>query len=337
MSSVIKRFAHIYVERDILDHPRVLNWRQRFPKAEWVVIDDYKSVFSRPRQSFDLQKRAPKWILARKKDQFVYSGNHFVQDFSYENFAYNALVLNCPYDCRYCYLQGMYGSANTVVFVNLEDFFEATDSAMLNRANPGKPLHLAISYDTDLLALENILGYVGEWADFARNHPELLLEVRTKSANIDRFRDRKPQANIVFAWTLSPQAVIDAYEKQTPSLERRLAALAEMASLGWPVRICLDPVLRVPDWEGHYRELVQRIFEVVPATAISDVSLGVFRMSADYFKRMRKQGRTDLLHYPFEHANNTVSYFKEEREEMLCFLKNELTQHISKNFLHIWT
>jgi spore photoproduct lyase len=337
MSSSIKRFAHIYVEKDILDHPRVEQWRQRYPNAQWIVVDDYKSVFSRPRQNFDLQKRSPKWILARKKDQFVYSGNQYVQDFCYENFAYNALVLNCPYDCRYCYLQGMYGSANTVVFVNLEDYFEATDTALHQRKNPTKPLHLAISYDTDLLALENALGYVSAWADFARNRPELLLEVRTKSANIDSFRDRTPQANLVFAWTLSPQAVVEAYEKQTPSLERRLAAMAEMATRGWPVRLCLDPVLRVPDWQQHYHELVQRIFEVVPAAAISEVSLGVFRMSSDYFKRMRKQGRTDLLHYPFEHANNTVSYFKEEREEMLRFLQNELTQHISINQLHIWT
>ena len=36
-------------------------------------------------------------------------------------------MFNCIYDCDYCYLQGMYPSANIVVFVNHEDFFDAVD------------------------------------------------------------------------------------------------------------------------------------------------------------------------------------------------------------------
>ena len=31
-------------------------------------------------------------------------------------------MLNCVYDCRYCFLQGMYRSANYVLFVNYDDF-----------------------------------------------------------------------------------------------------------------------------------------------------------------------------------------------------------------------
>lgn len=31
-------------------------------------------------------------------------------------------MFNCIYDCRYCFLQGMYSSANYVIFVNFEDF-----------------------------------------------------------------------------------------------------------------------------------------------------------------------------------------------------------------------
>jgi len=38
--------------------------------------------------------------------------------------------LNCVYDCEYCYLQGMYPSANIVVFVNFEDFTNAADEKL---------------------------------------------------------------------------------------------------------------------------------------------------------------------------------------------------------------
>ena len=32
-------------------------------------------------------------------------------------------MLNCIYDCKYCFLQGMFNSANYLVFVNYQDFF----------------------------------------------------------------------------------------------------------------------------------------------------------------------------------------------------------------------
>ena len=31
-------------------------------------------------------------------------------------------MYNCIYDCKYCFLQGLYSSANYLVFVNYEDF-----------------------------------------------------------------------------------------------------------------------------------------------------------------------------------------------------------------------
>ena len=33
-------------------------------------------------------------------------------------------MLNCIYDCNYCFLQGMFNSANYLVFVNYEDYFK---------------------------------------------------------------------------------------------------------------------------------------------------------------------------------------------------------------------
>ena len=32
--------------------------------------------------------------------------------------------MNCPFDCEYCYLKGMYQTPYTVVFVNFEDYAE---------------------------------------------------------------------------------------------------------------------------------------------------------------------------------------------------------------------
>lgn len=34
-------------------------------------------------------------------------------------------MMNCIFDCEYCYLKGMYPSGNLVVFVNLEDILRS--------------------------------------------------------------------------------------------------------------------------------------------------------------------------------------------------------------------
>lgn len=58
----------------------------------------------------------------------------------------------------------MYPSANIVVFVNLEDIFAEVERVLENH-----PLYLCVSYDTDLLALEPLIGFVQEWCAFAAN------------------------------------------------------------------------------------------------------------------------------------------------------------------------
>ena len=33
-------------------------------------------------------------------------------------------MMNCVFNCEYCYLKGMYPTGNLVLFLNLEDIFE---------------------------------------------------------------------------------------------------------------------------------------------------------------------------------------------------------------------
>ena len=44
-------------------------------------------------------------------------------------------MLNCIYDCKYCFLQGMFNSANYLVFVNYQDFFFAINEIIKTNIN----------------------------------------------------------------------------------------------------------------------------------------------------------------------------------------------------------
>ena len=118
------RFSHIYVERRIRNHPRTEQILLRFPQAQIVEIEHYKDVFNRHGQDGVRQHQAQALILAEKTDHFFYEGAPVCQDFGNTNFYYCSTMMNCIYDCSYCYLKGMYPSGHMVLFVNIEDYWK---------------------------------------------------------------------------------------------------------------------------------------------------------------------------------------------------------------------
>ncbi|UOG37990.1 DNA photolyase [Leptospira noguchii] len=326
-----KRFSHIYVEESAKDHPKTLEILSKFPKSYTIPIDSYKEVFNPSAQNFQAQKKSPKLILAKRKEQFLYSGSGVAPDFGYHFFYYNALVLNCLYNCSYCYLQGMYPSANIVVFVNNEDFILKTKEQL----TLSKPLYLCISYDTDLLAIENTLGYCKEWILFASSYPDLIIEIRTKSANFKSIADLKPVPNVILAWTLSPDSVIKEHEPLTPRLSSRLKNIKEALNSGWQVRLCIDPILNVPNWKSVYPEFIRKIFEEIPGEKLREISLGVFRMNTDYFKNSKKRRPDSYLFYLSMTTDSGMKSYPEELEkEMFAVVEKELEFFVSKEKIH---
>ncbi|EMF79746.1 hypothetical protein LEP1GSC188_1592 [Leptospira weilii serovar Topaz str. LT2116] len=326
-----KRFSHIYVEESAKYHPKTSEILSKFPESYTIPIDSYKEVFNPSSQSFQAQKRSPKLILAKRKEQFLYPGSGIAPSFGYQFFYYNALVLNCLYNCSYCYLQGMYPSANMVVFVNNEEYIQKTQEQL----KLSKSLYLCISYDTDLLALENILGYCKEWILFAGSNPDLIVEIRTKSANFKSIADLKPTSNTILAWTLSPDFVIEEHEPLTPKLSSRLKNIKDALNAGWQVRLCFDPILNVPNWKSVYSEFVRKIFEEIPGEKLRDISLGIFRMNSDYFKNSKKRRPDSYLFYlPMNTHGGIKSYSEVLEKEMFTVLEKELETFVPRERIH---
>lgn len=325
-------FSHIYVEKDVINHPVTKKLLSRFPKAGQVEINHYKDVFSRNNQNFLIQKRAPSLILAKKHDNFLYKGAPVCQDFGNHHFYYTSLVMNCIYDCEYCFLQGVYSSANIVVFVNIEDYFMHVEKKLSNH-----PVYLCLSYDTDLLALERKLGFVREWISFAERFPELTVEVRTKSANIKVIENLPPSKNVILAWTLSPEPVWKNFEHNTPSLRQRISCIKKALDKGFRVRICFDPIIYSKDWLSSFSEMVEKTFTEVPPERITDVGIGVFRISRDYLKRMRKNRPDSVItQYPYEYDNGVYHYGRKLSDSMISNACDIVAKYIPEENIYLW-
>lgn len=325
-------FSHIYIEDSVKEHPDTLRIVNQFPNAIPIGIKHYKDVFCRSRQNYVLQKQSPSLILAKKSGTLIYPGAPVCQSFGNQHFYYTSCMMNCIFDCEYCYLQGMYSSGHIVVFLNLEDVFNQVDQLLVLH-----PVYLCVSYDTDLLAFESVLGYAKRWCEYAASRPNLTIEIRTKSGNDTVITHCPPSPNTILSWTLSPEEIISRYEHHTASLTTRLSSVKRAIEAGWQVRICFEPILYEKNWQQLYKNMIHSTFQSIPYKQLQDVSLGVFRVSHDYLKRMQKQ-RPDspVLHYPFQSDHGVFHYGKERTEEMVLFLKQELLAFMPEEKLFIW-
>jgi spore photoproduct lyase len=313
----------VYIEHQALEHPntQIILKNLGFPKI--ITINHYKDLLNSSGSDWRMQKKVQKIVLALRTSQFFYSGSDITPSFGFDNYYYNTLALNCIYDCDYCYLQGLFNSPHLVLFVNNEDFINAFLVEYLSK--PNQKHYLALSYDTDLLPLESFYPYTKQWINFAKEYPNIFIEIRTKSISIKPLLNIDPVPNVIIAFTLSPQAVIALHEPLTPPLSARLKCLKQVVERGYQVRVCIDPIIHIPNWEASYKELIKQLANTININRLNSISVGTFRMNAEFFKRIKKQrADTGIVFYPYQKTEDIMGYSSKIINKMYACIQNSL-------------
>ncbi len=316
----------IYIENSVLQHPRVKRICARFPKARQIVCDRYSEVFNPKAQNFRLQKQGPALILAEKYQKFVLTAPAGYGIGAAHNF-YFSHMLNCLYDCRYCFLQGMYQSANYVLFVNYEDY--QREIIDLSEQHPGEPVHFFSGYDCDSMALEPVTGFVENFLPIFEQLPNAWLELRTKSTQIRSLLKRQVCLRCVVAFSLAPDDYARKLEHKAPSTERRIEAMSKLQQQGWQLGLRFDPLIYQSDYKQQYQQLFDQVFSRIKSDSLHSVSLGVFRLPEKYFKKIHKlYPHEKIFAGPLLTKRGMTSYRTELEQEMLQSCTELLMDHI---------
>jgi len=300
----------VYVEKNILGNDYVNEILKKLDKPEVIEINHYKNIFNRKNQNITYQKNNQSIILAENKDKIIYKGSRVCNDFGYENFYYIVNVMNCPYNCEYCFLKGMYPSSHMLIFVNYEDIMKKLKSSLKVKS------YLSISYECDLMAFEKIHGLNKKWINFAENNKHITIESRTKSVNFHLIEGCNPIKNFILSWSLSPQEVIDKYESKTPGLKARINCINSAVGKGWKVKIFVEPVLRIDNGVKIYKKFFLEIKEKINVENI-DVNMDFFRINKDYLKSIKKVYKTsEIFSYPFVDNNGILEYRKAYKDSI---------------------
>ena len=315
-------FNFLYIEKHLADHPRVQKICKYFPNATKIYCERYSELFNHKKQNFRLQKQKQALILAEKHDNFVLPSPINCTIGREKNY-YFSHMLNCIYDCRYCFLRGMYRSANLLLFVNYEEFQNSIATFA------GEKTCFFTGYDCDSLALEGITHFVEWFLPFFAQYSSSLFELRTKSANIAPLLNHDPLQNCVVAFSLAPDSIVNSFELRTPPLNQRIKAIQKLQKKGWNIGLRFDPIILCKDYKTLYRDFFSSLFKEIQN--VHSITFGPMRMPKEVHKEIEKLYSDDPLFVAgLVEKNNMVSYRNEAESEMIDFCYNELKKYVSE-------
>lgn len=198
-------------------------------------------------------------------------------------------VENCIFGCSYCTIQTFYGQR--IVF--------DADLAEKLKAIPIEPdrfYHFGTGQSSDSLVWGNRNGNLDALCRFAAQHPNILLEFKTKSNNIRYFLENEPPPNIVCSWSLNTPTIIANEEHFTASLAERMTAARALADRGISVAFHFHPMVYYAGWEEEYPAIAEELLRRFNPGEVSFISFGSITMIKPAIQKIRQLGyQTKIL------------------------------------------
>ena len=220
-------------------------------------------------------------------------------------------VEGCGMACSYCTIQSFYG--DHAVFDS--DFEEKLSSLELA---PERYYHFGTGQSSDSLMWGNRHGVLDALCGFARQRPNILLELKTKSANVGYFLRADTPPNMVLSWSLNTPTIIRNEEHHSAALVQRLEAARRVADKNIRVAFHFHPIVYYDTWQEDYVALAQEVTARFHPREVLFVSLGTVTFIKPIVRAIRDRGRpTKMLQMELSPgAKGKLSYPDELKRKM---------------------
>ena len=317
----------IYIENQVKNHFRTKKILSKLNKnVDVIYCDHYGEIFNIKSQNFRVQKNKPALILAKKDGKKLHEIPKNFGIGGDKNY-YFSHMLNCIYDCEYCFLQGKHMSAHYLLFINYEDFFLEIKKKL--KINNSQKNYFFSGYDCDSLALDGITGFVDYFLPIFKKNKNAVLEIRTKSIQINKILKYKSFNNCVIAFSFTPENISKLVEHKVPSVKKRIDAMKKLVEKGWKIGLRFDPIVPACNFGKIYEELFKKIANSIPEKNIHSISFGMMRFPKKMFKKIIKENNdTKINNLYFENRNGIYTYSKVNEKKFENIIIGKLNKHL---------
>jgi spore photoproduct lyase len=220
-------------------------------------------------------------------------------------------VDNCGYGCSYCSIQSFFDGKQ----ISFDKGFADKLNAL--QLDPDKTYHIGTGQSSDSLMWGNSHGVLDAVLQFAHDHPNVILEFKTKSANIKHLLTSNLPKNILCTWSLNSETIIQREEHGTASLSKRIEAARAVADRGVTVGFHFHPMVHYQGWNEEYKRVINQVSKTFQPSEVALVSLGTLTFIKPVIREIRKRGiESQILKFPMADAQGKYSYPNEIKVEM---------------------
>jgi len=167
----------------------------------------------------------------------------------------------CPYDCAWCYLKGTFRFRPNGTSPVIKDYDKIKLHTKKFLEEVKTPEILNTGEIADSLMYENanlpFSKFIIPIFETQRLHKVLFL---TKSTNVKNLLEIESHNQAIISFSLNALPVAERWEK-APAILKRIEAAKKVFEAGYEVRIRIDPIVPVENWQKHYLQLLDIIFE----------------------------------------------------------------------------
>lgn len=224
-------------------------------------------------------------------------------------------VRGCPFGCNYCTIQTFYGDT-----AELETDLESKLGRI--ELDPERFYHIGTGQASDSLVWGNRGGILDALLAFAAQHPNVVLELKTKSDNVKDLLAREIPDNVVCSWSLNTETVIRAEEHGTASLEKRLRSARVVADHGCRVGFHFHPMVYYDGWRREYRDVADKLQSLFSPREVAFVSMGSVTFIRPVVREIRRRGgSTKILQMEMvQDAHGKLTYPDEVKTQLFGHL-----------------
>ena len=348
----------IIVDKNIATHQKTLEILGKLQDISYKIVDNIEqeiSAFNNQEDAFYKGKSI--LMLTELKGELLKdcpgTNNYLCCGYKILNSG-----LNCHFNCQYCYLQDYMSIPFITVFVNLvkkvdelfqqigvkEDkksppwrggrFLEKSDGV---GSSGEKRYRIGTGEFTDSLILDHLTSDSLELIERVKKYPNIILELKTKSVNIENLLTINPPNNIVVSWSVNPQEIIDVFEPDASSLVQRMYAAKQLSEKGYKVAFHFDPLIYFEGYQKAYAEVVEAIYQNVQKDKVLWISMGALRYTKGMKKILLKRfkGVDKLLIDTVVGDDGKIRYFRPKREELFKAVLSSIKKESPSQYVYL--
>lgn len=235
------------------------------------------------------------------------------------------LVEGCDLECSYCILQAYLTNPILTVFVNIEEILEGLESFLAE--NPNQNFRIGTGQLADSLSLDPLTAHTEFLVPFFARETNAVLELKTKSVNVERLEKLTPNERTIVSWSLNTKRIQRREEHKCASIEERIQAARQCIDWGYRVGFHLDPLIDYENCEEEYENLIEEIFPKIPQERIAWMSLGSLRFMPKLKEIMERRFPKSPLPYAewVRGFDGKLRYAKFRRLELYQTLVRKIT------------